>query len=501
MGTFSDLLTDLSVYWRQGALQGLQSREEIDRQKRLEETLGPVRTHQKIREARELEPILLEQEQQRAERLLPYRVKEAEALAAAKKGPLERLLERSWTEPGTPSPEQPPLQPPYEPSPSPMNPEGKGVTLSPDFERAFPRVAPELRAAQPGSPNFDALWKFLGQMPPGAAVTAGPLHLTGQRPDRSGEFYPALQALGILEAGSANDVDELERLAKAYMTIPTPEARQRSQDLFKRVEALRKSAQPKLRIPTSDFERTALELGIPLHERPATQDEAKKINALLQSRAVEVAGKKATEVGRAERGLPPTKSEMNSMRKEFEAQSKDCVTLRDAFAKVQAGLARPSAAGDIAMIFNFMKMLDPQSVVREGEFATAQNAAGVPARIAAMYNRLMRGERLVPEQRQDFHDQARQVFNAQLRGQLQLERQYQGTAERWGADPTDIVTDFVGRYRPGTNPPAPKGATTEQPEMTPGQRRAVEAAPEGKSIKLGGQTYMKRGGRLVPVER
>lgn len=61
-----------------------------------------------------------------------------------------------------------------------------------------------------------------------------------------------------------------------------------------------------------------------------------------------------------------------------------------------------SAAGDISFIYQYMKMLDPGSVVREGEFATAQNAAGVPERIANFYNRALKGERLNPRQRQEF---------------------------------------------------------------------------------------------------
>ena len=61
-----------------------------------------------------------------------------------------------------------------------------------------------------------------------------------------------------------------------------------------------------------------------------------------------------------------------------------------------------SAAGDISFIYQYMKMLDPGSVVREGEFATAQNAAGVPERISNMYNRALKGTRLSPAQRQEF---------------------------------------------------------------------------------------------------
>lgn len=81
-----------------------------------------------------------------------------------------------------------------------------------------------------------------------------------------------------------------------------------------------------------------------------------------------------------------------------------------AFGRIQASVKDPSAAGDLALIFNFMKMLDPGSVVREGEFATAQNAAGVPERIRNTYQRLLTGERLSKVQRTDFIKQSDNIF-------------------------------------------------------------------------------------------
>jgi len=48
-------------------------------------------------------------------------------------------------------------------------------------------------------------------------------------------------------------------------------------------------------------------------------------------------------------------------------------------------------AGDLAAkIFKFMKRLDPDSVVGEGEFANEQNAMGIPERIRARYNDLLK---------------------------------------------------------------------------------------------------------------
>lgn len=69
-----------------------------------------------------------------------------------------------------------------------------------------------------------------------------------------------------------------------------------------------------------------------------------------------------------------------------------------------------TAGGDLALIFNFMKMLDPGSVVRESEFATAAAAASVPERLKGAYNRVISGERLTEKQRANFTDQAQKIF-------------------------------------------------------------------------------------------
>lgn len=68
------------------------------------------------------------------------------------------------------------------------------------------------------------------------------------------------------------------------------------------------------------------------------------------------------------------------------------------------------AAGDIGLIFNYMKMLDPGSTVREGEFATAANAAGVTDQARNLYNKIASGERLTPEQRAAYYGQAKDLY-------------------------------------------------------------------------------------------
>ena len=69
--------------------------------------------------------------------------------------------------------------------------------------------------------------------------------------------------------------------------------------------------------------------------------------------------------------------------------------------------------GDISFIFQYMKMLDPRSVVREGEFATAASAGGVPASVWKIYNSLLEGDLLAPSVKGQFLEAAYGMFNAQ----------------------------------------------------------------------------------------
>lgn len=135
-----------------------------------------------------------------------------------------------------------------------------------------------------------------------------------------------------------------------------------------------------------------------------------------------------------------TISQSNTFRKEFDALSNDFRKIRDSFQRINAAAADPSAAGDLAIIFNFMKILDPGSVVRESEFATAENAAGVPDKIRNMWNKALTGER-ISFNRQDFVNQSRNLFRTQQNTQNKLIKRYTGLAERFGVNPQDVITE------------------------------------------------------------
>lgn len=130
----------------------------------------------------------------------------------------------------------------------------------------------------------------------------------------------------------------------------------------------------------------------------------------------------------------------DKLRDDFRSESKEFVKVRDAYGRILSTDA--SAAGDLALIFNYMKILDPGSVVREGEFATAQNSAGVPTRIRAQYNKIISGERLAPETRADFLQQAQNLYQTSADSQSYLESEYETYAEEYGFKPSRIVSKY-----------------------------------------------------------
>lgn len=135
------------------------------------------------------------------------------------------------------------------------------------------------------------------------------------------------------------------------------------------------------------------------------------------------------------------------VRGEFTRLSGEFLDVRASFGRIAQAAENPSPAGDMALIFNYMKMLDPQSVVRESEFAQAAATGSFGERIQAGVERILTGKRLAPEMRADFVSQAEGLFKRALSQQTQLEQVYSSVAARSGLDPTRVVVDYVGDLR------------------------------------------------------
>ena len=133
-----------------------------------------------------------------------------------------------------------------------------------------------------------------------------------------------------------------------------------------------------------------------------------------------------------------------SFRKEFNSipTVKNFAVRANALGSIEASAADPSPAGDVSLIFAYMRMLDPNSTVREGEFATAENAGSVPQTVRAKYNRILTGERLDPDVRQDFVDTANRIYDRAASDFGFLYTRYEDIAKASNLDPSKALIDY-----------------------------------------------------------
>jgi len=136
------------------------------------------------------------------------------------------------------------------------------------------------------------------------------------------------------------------------------------------------------------------------------------------------------------------------LRKEFTQNMDPFVKLAQAFEKIQVAALNPSGAGDISLIYGYMKILDPNSTVMQGEQASAQNAGSVPESIRAKYNSIIGGEKLDPNVRADFLNQARLIVESQRTMANDVRDRYSELARAYGLKPEQIIFDPFKRIKP-----------------------------------------------------
>ncbi len=172
----------------------------------------------------------------------------------------------------------------------------------------------------------------------------------------------------------------------------------------------------------------------------------------------------------------------SAFRKEWTNINKDFRKVDAAFSRITASADKPSAAGDLSLIFNYMKMLDPGSTVREGEFATAQNAAGVDGRVRARLNGLLSGERLTPEQRADFLGRSGMLYNKSHAKYNKRKNAFSGMASAYGYDVGRSVIDFASEKPEESPTPAAQAAPPTPTKKELQQSNASRASKRGWSL-------------------
>lgn len=139
-----------------------------------------------------------------------------------------------------------------------------------------------------------------------------------------------------------------------------------------------------------------------------------KVNQpLLNARQqVASAGKTVVSVNTGQKGF---ENEMK-LRDDFKQEPiyKAHQEVQSAYQQIKSALGQKSPAGDLAGATKIMKLLDPNSVVRESELGMAMAASGLMDRLTNYAKMRISGEKLTPAQRADFQALADKLYSASV---------------------------------------------------------------------------------------
>jgi hypothetical protein len=285
---------------------------------------------------------------------------------------------------------------------------------------------------------------------------------------RAGLHYsPSFAGEQLAAAGERNEANDALRAQEAQNNAARTQAYLAAQDRNASTSQQRLAGEEKKQESAEErFLRTQSETE---RHNKAVEEAAKAERA--RRAAAGIAGRGAKEAKDAAKKEAQGWKDVTELRKEFNAQPivKSFSSQRQEFEKMKSAAANPSAAGDMTLIFSLMKVMDPASSVKEGEFDLAAQAGGLTDRMRNSILMAKNGQRLTPEQRADFLRQATNVFSA---AQAQYDEQtdrYRDLAAKIGGDPDDVVK--VG----GAPASKPKSGLVRVREKATGATKSMKA--------------------------
>ena len=215
-------------------------------------------------------------------------------------------------------------------------------------------------------------------------------------------------------------------------------------------------AQFATQIAKADIDKRAADLGLTKAQKDQVLAATKKLGQETAKIVLEIAALENGDVDPAKKFEQEEK-----LRKEYQGRTKVYGELGSTYSNIELSAKAKTGPGDIALITGFMKMLDPGSVVRETEFATARDTAGLFDRLANQAQKFQSGQlfSLNSNQRQEY---------------VNLAKQYLDAAQKKAVDDKKALGIVVKNYK-------------LNPENVFGQ----EAPPLPTSATVGGQTYTR----------
>lgn len=121
-------------------------------------------------------------------------------------------------------------------------------------------------------------------------------------------------------------------------------------------------------------------------------------------------------------------------------QVKDYREVVPIFQSMQDAATRNNRVADLNLVYGLAKIMDPTSVVREGEQIMVRNAQGLPDWVKGMISAANGGSQFPPEQRARILQEAESRVGAYKQQHDSIAQQFEERAQRYGLNPRDVLT-------------------------------------------------------------
>lgn len=229
---------------------------------------------------------------------------------------------------------------------------------------------------------------------------------------------------------------------------------------------------------------------------------AERAAARADARA-EKAAQRAAERAAATAGRGDFKDTM-TLRGAYEGNQsvKDATDVAAALRNARASAGLRHGQGDNSLVYAVAKILDPGSVVREGEFATIARSAALSEQVKAAVARVQRGERLSPEMRRQLVQVAESRAQAAREGIRPVMARYGGLARMGGVDSAlvafDPFDDEGASPPPAAAAPTGSGSAIMDALLTP---RRSESLPRSSGAPATGLPFDQWDAQRAPARR
>lgn len=222
--------------------------------------------------------------------------------------------------------------------------------------------------------------------------------------------------------------------------MPRPRDGEAPVDAKARAEANKKLAED-LRDQIAKIDDKLLEFKLRAEEKADDRDWNREFAQVKEDMGVESFSKKRDIA--IKKPLPlasqtPTKLE-DQLRKERESHkiTKETDAVEMSYARMKN--TSPTPQGDMRLLYGYMRILDPNTGVKEGEYATATNAASIPDRVRNAYNKAVEGDLLNPDQRTQYMKEAAELVKQQREKQADYDKGIAEIARDRKIDPSKVI--------------------------------------------------------------